>query len=171
MAEDGGGEMGGGEADDGTYLPRLQLGPHVAHYYGDYVRKLFLTAAVAMFLFAPFVGGALLPVLIPIQIGGGVMLIILAALTNPKNKLVMLADSTAAGVGVLVFETSALVEYFSGDYLSFTVHEVLALVLMFALYFSVKTVRAMQLGQIGKREAPGEFRKVEFDDTRALHKN
>ena len=144
--------------ENGLYLPRLNLGPRVPHYYGDYVRKLFLAAAVAMFIFIPLFG-VITPLLLPFQIFGALVFVTLAALTTPKKEVILIADALAAALGVVIFEAVALVSYTAGDILSFCGNQTLAVLLIFALYFSLKTVRAMELHQIGKQEPPGEFRK------------
>ncbi len=144
------------DGDDLIYIPRLRLGPRVAHYYGDHVRKLFIGAAAVSLILAPFFSNYL-PFTLPFEILGAIVLIVLAALTNPKNELVMLANAAAAAIGVVANETIALFAYLNGEILIFSAREALAFIFVFALYFSLKTVRAMQLGQIGKREPPGEF--------------
>ncbi len=144
--------------DDGIYLPGLNIGPRVPHYYGDYVRRLFLGAAVLMFVFVPLFG-FVAPMLLPIQIFGAVILITLGALTNPKKRSILMLDALASAIGIILFEVIALSSYTSGDGLGFFAHEVLAFTFMFSLYFSLKTVRAMEMGLLGKEPMPGEFRK------------
>ena len=148
------------QEDDGTgiYLPRFNIEPRVPHYYGDIVRRLFIGAVAAIVISAPFFGGAI-PLLLPLEVIGAVALVILAALTNPKNKTVMIADAGAAAFGIVLYETTALYSYSKGDIWTFLAHEALVLTFVFALYFSTKTVRAMLLGYIGKHLPPGEFLK------------
>jgi hypothetical protein len=149
----------GNNIDDGTgiYLPRFNIEPRVPHYYGDIVRRIFIGAAAAIVIFAPFFGGNVL--LLPFEIIGAVVLVILAGLTTPKNMSIMIVNAVAAALGVVIYETTALYAYSNGDVWTFLAHETLVVTFVFALYFSMKTVRAMQLGQIGKHSKPGEFLK------------
>ena len=52
-----------------TYLPRIDFGTHITHYYGDYVRKLFVSVAAVLMIFAPFFG-VQVSFLLPVQIFG-----------------------------------------------------------------------------------------------------
>ncbi|TSC85883.1 MAG: hypothetical protein G01um10148_791 [Parcubacteria group bacterium Gr01-1014_8] len=145
------------------YFPRLSLGPSLAHYHGDHVRRLFIAAAGAMLVLAPFLS-SYMPYTLPFEILGAVVIVVLAALTNPKKEMVMMANAFAAGIGVVANETIALFAYFDGSIFIFFGREVIAFLFIFALYFSLKTVRAMELGQIGKREPPGEFREPTLEE-------
>lgn len=138
------------------YFPRLDLGPRIAHYYGDHVRKLFIGAAIAMVALIPFMDSALV-LTVPIEVVSALVLVALAALTSPKKEPIMLLNSLAAAIGLAANEIIALIALTSGFTFVFIAREVLAFVFVFALYFSLKTLRAMRLGQVGKREPPGEF--------------
>ena len=141
------------------YLPTMQnLGPALPHYYGDYVRKLFLGAAALLLVFAPFLGG-FLPLTLPFEIVGAVALVAFAALTSPKKQWVVAGDAVLSGAFMFVCEIIAIFAYLQDDMLMFFAREALAVIFLFAFYFSVKTLRAMILHQIGKREPPGEFLK------------
>ena len=50
-----------------------------------------------------------------------------------------------------------LFEYDSINPVAFVLRLAIAVILLFGFYFSVKTVRAFMLGQIGKRESVDEF--------------
>jgi hypothetical protein len=161
---DGGDNFGGGEPNVGEESgtnpslppPFKFMTPSVAHYYGDYVRQIFVVTGAAMLLLAPFLINRA-PALLPFVIGGSIILVILAALTNPKKVWVLMADSLAAGVGIVVFESLALAAYASGNWLAFIALEVVTIAFLFALYYSLKTVRTMMFRQIGKRPTFGEF--------------
>lgn len=133
------------------------FGPRLPHYYGDYVRRLFISAAALMLVLAPFLQGSLWLVTLPLDIIGALVLIILAALTHPKKELIMIANAAAAGIGLAASEVVALLAYGNGESLLFITREVLAFLFVLALYFSLKTLRAMRFQQVGKRELPGEF--------------
>lgn len=152
----GGGEPNVGEEERMPAFPGFPFGPSIAHYYGDYVRQIFIVTAAIMLITAPFIIERA-PVLLPFEIGGAIILAILAALTNPKKTWVLMADALVAGVGVLVFEILALGAYNAGSMIVFILLEAITLAFLFALYFSLKTLRAMMHGQIGKRPKYGEF--------------
>jgi hypothetical protein len=164
MADDDGGGVGGGEANVGeeagtspTLPPPFKfMGTDIPHYYGDHVRQIFVVTGALMLIMAPFLVNRA-PALLPFQIGGAIILVILAALTNPKKIWVLMTDSLASGVGVIVFESLAIAAYASGNWLAFIALEVVTIAFLFALYFSLKTVRTMMLGQVGKRPTFGEF--------------
>lgn len=163
MADDGD-NVGGGEPNVGeeagtnpTLPPPFKfMTPSIMHYYGDYVRQIFVVTGAAMLLLAPFLINRA-PALLPFVIGGAIVLVILAALTNPKKVWVVMADALAAGVGIVVFESLALAAYASGNWMAFIALEVVTIAFLFALYYSLKTVRTMLLGQIGKGPTYGEF--------------
>ena len=98
-----------------------------------------------------------IPGLLPVTITGAVILVCLAALTNPRKQWVMVANAAMAGVGLVFAEMIALLSYADEQMILFLSHQVLALVFLFALYFSMKTVRAMMLGVIGQRSRPEEL--------------
>lgn len=160
MADDSG-EIGGGEPNVGEeappYFPMVhQLGPSIPHYYGDYVRQIFIVTGAMMLILAPFLVNRA-PALLPFEVGGAIALVILAALTNPKKMWVLMADTLAAGVGIIVFESLAIAAYASGSWLAFIALEVVTLAFLFALYFSLKTVRNMMLHTVGMKDRYGEF--------------
>lgn len=156
-----GDNVGGGEPNVGEESPTLpppfsMLGSNIPHYYGDSVRQIFVVVGAAMLLLAPFLINRA-PALLPFEIGGAIALVCLAALTNPRKVWVLMADSLAAGIGVIVFESLAIAAYASGNWLAFIALEVVTIAFLYALYFSLKTVRSMIFGQVGKRETYGEF--------------
>lgn len=128
----------------------------IAHYYGDFVRRIFLGVAIILLLSAPFFADTSF-VIVPLLIIGAVVLILLSALTNPKNKTIMIADVVASLVGIVVLEMFALAAYRGGAVMAMIGFQMLALAFIYAFYLSLKTLRAMELKQIGKRDLPGEF--------------
>ncbi|MEK7106743.1 MAG: hypothetical protein AAB899_00975 [Patescibacteria group bacterium] len=77
-------------------------GETVSHYYGDLVRQFFLGAAAIMLFTAPFYGDEIRAEF-PFVVIGSLVLVCLAALTNPWKKSILIADSIAAGVGTVVY--------------------------------------------------------------------
>src|SRR3989344_349702 len=103
---DGNGEGGSGDPnvfEENPYFPKLQPGPTIPHYYGDYVRQIFMLCGAAMLIFSPFLSTAF-PAALPFEIGGAIIIAVLGALTNPVRQMSLLANAIAAGVGVVVYE-------------------------------------------------------------------
>lgn len=149
---------------DTTYFPRI--GGRIAHYYGDHTRKMFLAVAVGFLISAPFLTGVL-STIAPLQILFSPLLIGLSALTNPRNQLIMIGNAALAGVGIVVFELISIA-LFRQDYVWASIaYAIVALIYVFALYFSLKTLRAMRLGIIGKRDLPGEFMEEKYEEAKA----
>ena len=137
--------------------PHVNLLPlGVAHYYGDTIRQIFVAAAALMLIGAPFYADNLKSEL-PFVVGGALVLIALAAVTNPHSKNVAAANAIAAGVGLLIYEIWALYEYDTVYSSAFLLRELLAIMFLAAFYYSMKTLRAFILHQVGKEEEVGEF--------------
>ncbi len=154
---DGGGEPNIGEGE--PYYPYVlpyRNTAMVPHYYGDYVRSIFIVVGAFMLILAPFVSERA-PQLLPIQVVSAVVLVLLAGLTSPKKEWVLILDAIAAGLGVIFFEFLALAAYNASAWFSFIALEIVTISFLVALYFSIKTVRAMSSGQIGKKPSFGEF--------------
>ena len=124
----------------------------IPHYYGNSVRELFIVVALLFLITAPF-SEALLPI-------GGVyssythvvialLLVLLAGLTNPRSMVSLVLDFAAALLGAFFLETAAISLYQSDSLAIFLAREAAAILFLFALYFSVKTLRAMIVGSIG----------------------
>ena len=161
---DGGGEGDPNANEEGLYyIPGVPTGPAIPHYYGDYVRQIFIGCAAIMLVVSPFLASTL-PGALPFEIGGALVIAILGALTNPIKQMSMLANSIAGGVGVVTYELLALNAFFSGAMIGFFVREVLAIAFLFALYFSLKTLRNMVFHQVGRKGKIGDF--LEGDDAR-----
>jgi hypothetical protein len=146
----------GGHVPYGDRYGYNSSGETVSHYYGDLVREFFLGVAAVMLFAAPFYGDDVRAEF-PFIVIAALIVVCLAALTNPWKKSVLVADAIVAGVGMVVYQVWALNEYGITSYTSFVFREAISIIFMFAFYFSVKTVRAMLLHQIGKRASPDEF--------------
>ena len=138
------------------YLPTLGTGPKVPHYYGDSVRSFFMVIAIIMLVLAPFFG-SYLPWALPFEIISALALVVLAGLTNPKSQFVMMINAAVAALGLLVFEIVALNAYVEGSMLLFLAREVIAVCFLIALYQSLRTLRHMMLGTIGRATPTGQF--------------
>jgi hypothetical protein len=141
------------------------LGPSVPNYYGDYVRKIFFAAAATMLILSPFLDSEM-QILLPLEIGGALAFAILGAMTSPMSRTSMLANSAAAIVGIIIYEGLALLAYAEEAYMVFIEREALAIAFLVALYFSLKTLRNMTTGRVGKRDTISEF--IEPGDQRMM---
>ncbi len=141
--------------------PEKRLGRYferhaVEHYYGDHVRAFFVGTAVLVAVAMPIYGN-LLPLSNLFGILFVIILVLLAGLTNPHGPTVLVADTCIAAIGILIFEATAISLYASATLPLFVCREAATLLLLFAFYFSVKTLRAMALGKIGTVDRPWEF--------------
>lgn len=128
----------------------------LSHYYGDIVRQLLLFAAAVLLVGAPFYS-ADLPSELPFDVIAALVLVCLAAFTSPTNRFIMLADTVAAGVGMVLFELWALTTYGETSIFVSLLRQAIALLFLFALYFGGKTLR----GQVQEREAGSADKKTD----------
>lgn len=128
--------------------------PSVPHYYGDVVRIIFVICAIVIALMIPL-GGSLAVSFIGMPIV--LILIVLAGFTNPHSKTIMILDTIAAMLGILVGEMYAIAAFLSHTLFVFLTFETLCVLLLVALYFSAKNVRAAMMHKIGKIDGVGEF--------------
>ena len=122
---------------------------HVSHYYGDTVRQLFIGGAALMLVAAPFYAEALRTEF-PFEIAGALVLVALAALANPHQRIIFMAGAVAAGVGAVIYQTWALFTYSESTWMQFVLREAIAVIFLVAFYFNMKTVRAFVLHTVGK---------------------
>ena len=144
------------EMEDVENVPWIYRWSKISHYYGDTVRQLMIAAAALMLIAAPYYTDDLSTEL-PFIVVGTVILVCVAALTSPWKRGVISADAIASGVGLVIFEMWALLGYSESAPLQFVLREALAILFLFALYFSTKTLRSMLLHQIGQRDSRLDF--------------
>lgn len=137
----------------------LSTGADIPHYYGDYVRILFLVVAVLLFVTTALWGDPLPFVNVTLQIAAPLLLVLLAGLTTARSEVSMIANATVAGISVILLEFAAVIYGSIGENgtILFAAREVAAILLLGALYFSVKTIRGMASGKLGHRDSPLEF--------------
>ncbi|MDO8575781.1 MAG: hypothetical protein Q7R90_00530 [bacterium] len=140
-----------------------KLWTSIPHYYGDSVRQLLLGAAALMLIFSPLYSDVL-RVQFPFIIIGALLAAAFAALMNPRDKWVILGSAVVSGTGLVIYAMWGMYGYKSIDPVAFMLRVVVALIFLFAFYFSMKTLRAFMLHQIGKRETMDEF---EDDEVKA----
>lgn len=122
-----------------------------SHYYGDVVRRLFTVAAIILGVTTPFVSG-ILPVPSYVAPLAAVGFIIVAGFTNPKLPWSAPLNFAVSVIGLLLFQYRATIDYLTLDgsfprTLLFIAEELLVVVLLIALYFSVKTFRSKLIEQ------------------------
>lgn len=115
---------------------------NLLHYYGNLVRRLFLTGAIIMLLSLPFLN-SLLPVPLFYSLLAIIILSLVAGFTSPRKTWAIIVDEIIATVAVLVFEYYAVGYYLQYTALSglFIVNQLLALNFLVALYYNTKTLR------------------------------
>ena len=153
------------EAPDPVNVPWLYRWTNITHYYGDYVRELLICGAVLMLIAAPFYVDDLNTEL-PFLVIGTLIIVGVAALTNPRKRGIMSLDAVTAGVAFVLFQIWALRGYQDEPVVNFVLREAIAIVFLFAFYFSTKTLRNMMLNTIGKPDRPDEFLTDETPNTR-----
>ncbi len=141
------------------WFAEQRLFPGINHYYGDSARQLMLGAVAVMMLGAPFYADSLRAEF-PLEIIAAVLIVGFAALTNPFKRGIVMGDAVLTGVGAAIFGTWAFLGYGHVDSIAFLLRDVIALLFLFAFYFSLKTLRAMILHQIGKPDSSAEFRRT-----------
>lgn len=128
----------------------------IAHYYGDTIRQIFLACAVLFIVVIPIWGNLLMFGSLA-EVAMSIVLALLAGLTNPHSKLVFFYNTIIAGIGIFLLEATAIANYGVQSNALFIIREVSTIALLFAFYFSVKTVRAMAFGDVGKHTMPWKF--------------
>ncbi len=111
------------------------------HYYGDKVRTIFIIAAIIIIVMAPFFRDRI-PFREHYTVLGVMVLAMLAGLTNPKLRSIIVLDFIASIFSFLIFGTEALVTYsqYKGDTF-FWANLVLSVITIFGIYYSSKTLR------------------------------
>ncbi len=132
-------------------------GPRIPHYYGDTARWLMLLVAVVLFVSVPIFPD-LLPLSPSLQVVAAVLLVIFAALTSPHKRWSIVCDAVLSGAVLIAVELIAVETYAGSSWSVFLLREGIVIVLLFSLYYSLKTLRSMSLHVLGQKGTkPGEF--------------
>ncbi|OGF51742.1 hypothetical protein A3H04_02135 [Candidatus Giovannonibacteria bacterium RIFCSPLOWO2_12_FULL_43_11c] len=115
-----------------------------SHYYGDIVRKLFVSGDAIMILTYPFFMDRIffstsISIFVIVSVG------VIAGFLNPRQKWANILTFIISVVALSVFEYHA-VTALSGENknsfdLFFWINQILAIIFFFALYYSAKTIR------------------------------
>lgn len=139
---------------DPNYEPiHRKLAPPAAlrHYYGDRVRQLFLTAGLIMLLCLPFFS-AHIPIPGFISLLAIIFIAVVAGVTNPMLRPVMILDIVVSLIALISFEYFAMKQYGQVPPILFGINQALALIFFFALYLSTKTFRGVLVGDYTIRQ-------------------
>ncbi len=128
----------------------------VPHYYGDTVRSIFFVLGAALLIMAAFIG-AVSPLAMPLAVLFAVTLVLLAAFTSPRAKGIHTANVACAALGTLAAEAFAVGAFSVGSFGLFILGECIAVAFLAALYFAAKTMRAIAMHQLGRRDVVGDF--------------
>lgn len=150
-------EARGFEPSYATFTP-------IPHYHGDTVR-LFLLGAAALLLFASPLYADSLKDQFPFLVFGAFVSVAVAALTDPHKRLSLMADAVVSGVGMTAYAGWGLLGYESADLVAFVLRLAVAAIFLFAFYFSLKTVRAFALGEVGRRDRFGVLSDTDRGDS------
>ncbi len=119
--------------------------PKFDHYYGDIVRKHLFFAGLVL-LFAALVDKEFQSFYLFAGIFGVLIFTVLAGLTSPLKRWVMVADVFVAAIMFMIFEYFAIDAFYKYENFSdtiFLIRQFLAVIFLITLYFSTKTVREM----------------------------
>lgn len=139
--------------EPGKIYQLLNRKPKIEHYYGDIVRLLFLLTGVLMLFLLPFFVYE-----IPVSIYTALLIVlilsIIAGLTNPKQMYFAFFDALIAAVGTGIMGYFAVQSYimYSALNLYFWTNEILAVIFLIALYYSVKTVRGFLVAKSSSKK-------------------
>lgn len=118
------------------------------HYYGDIVRYLFLAAGIIMLVTLPLFQ-SLIETPLMVSISGIAVLGIAAGLTNPQQIVSAVVNFVISIVGFITFAYSATTSFqgkIENDKFILT-NIILAAIFIFAIYFSMKTMRSRLLNK------------------------
>lgn len=125
------------------YTPKEEPQDPFIHYYGDIVRGCFMVSGFILLL-ANLFDQEFLGFYLVVGVIGVLIIVILAGLTSPRKKKVLIAETIIAGLGFVIFEYLAIGAYqhINTVYdLVFILRQTLAILFLVTLYYSVKNIR------------------------------
>ena len=129
-----------------TFETIAQKTKDLRHYYGDYVRNMFLIGGIVVLLSLPLFTH-LLTTSIGYSIAVVTVLVVAAGLANPVQKWTMILNIVVAATAIVFFEHQALLIERMATHVDLHKNifllesHALALLFLFALYYSIKTAR------------------------------
>lgn len=134
------------EGKDGRWGPIFSR----SHYYGDIVRKLLVAGDAIMILTYPFFMDRIF-FSTSISIVAIVSVGVIAGFLNPRQKWASILTFVISAAALTVFEYHAVTvlsgENKNGFDLFFWINQILAIIFLFALYYSAKTIRGFYTGK------------------------
>ena len=118
-----------------------------AHYYGDVVRQLFLASGILILLTMP-IYKQILPIDFIVITFFVVVLALAAGVTTPSQKWIIVVDTIISMIFLLTFQYFSFTYYAYDSFIIFLIRQLIAIIFLFSLYYSVKTLRAICLHQI-----------------------
>lgn len=129
---------------------------YIPHYWGTAARQLMLAGAALMLFAAPLYGDDLRTEF-PYVVVGALLAVGFAALTNPRERWVSIGDAAISSIAAAVYAIWGIGGYTSEEPTAFVLRVAVAVIFLFAFYFSMKTVRAFSLRQIGRKDRVDDF--------------
>lgn len=136
----------------------------IPHYHGDKAR-MFLLGAAALMLFASPLYADSLKDQFWLIVCGALASVAVAAVTDPHRRGSLMADAVVAGAGMAAYAGWGLLGYDPADPVTFVLRLAVAIIFLFAFYFSLKTVRAFLLKEVGRHDRLGELTTNDHDRT------
>lgn len=128
----------------------------VPHYGGDTARQ-FMLAGAALLLFAAPLYGDDLRSEFPYEVAAAVVTVAFAALTTPRKYWVSMGSAVVCAAIAISYAVWGIGSYQSTNPTAFVLRIAVAAIFLFAFYFSMKTVRAFSLGQVGQPNRVGDL--------------
>lgn len=117
----------------------------IPHYYGDRVRACLILISFIL-LATMLVDWKLAAWYMIFGVIGVLTLVVLAGMTSPRSRLVLITEALICGLGFVVFEYAAIIAFASSQDFSdqvFLMRQLLAFLFLVALYYSIKSVRGV----------------------------
>ncbi|NBV77393.1 hypothetical protein EBR66_04480 [bacterium] len=114
----------------------------IPYHHADLVRQMLLAAAALIILTVPLFSDISV-VKTSLELMGAIVLALCGALTLPGKHIPLFVDAFVGAVGLIIYEPLAIMSYTQGDLIIFVIRESLALLFLFILFFSVKTLRTI----------------------------
>lgn len=122
----------------------------IPHYHGDTVRTFFLIGGIIILATLPFFNN-LLQIGIEFLLIFVILLALGGAIVNPFQRWIVIVNLIISAVAVILFEYAAVIGFGEDMFLLSIVRQTLAIIFLFALYYSGRTLRAMFMNQIGNK--------------------
>ncbi len=112
------------------------------HYYGDTVRRIFLVIAIVMLVMAPFVQESILKPS-SLNVIAIIVLVLVSGFMNPKQVWVKYISFFVSLLGLFLFGVEAIQNYQKSSWVFELLTIAIAILFLFAFYFSSKTLRGV----------------------------